>query len=271
MTTRARAGDPAGVPSVRRWSLAELGLSGVLLALAAASWVLVHLLSAPGMSTGILTGARPMTDAPRSPTAVLLFLVAWTVMMAAMMLPSIVPFTIGISRLMRARGGPRAGLPVLTVGYFLVWIGIGAVAYALLAVFERVPGTRDTAPRVGAAVLVVAGVYQLTPLKRVCLRHCRSPVLLVMQHGSSALASRAGAFRVGLVHGGYCLGCCWALMTILLAAGAMSLTWMALIAALIAVEKLSRRAELVSWILGGLLVAAGLALLVSPGTLPAVS
>jgi predicted metal-binding membrane protein len=128
-----------------------------------------------------------------------------------------------------------------------------------------------TRARTGAGVLLVAGIYQLTPLKRICLRHCRSPLLLVMQHGQAALRSRFGATRAGLAHGGYCLGCCWALMGVLVAAGVMSLTWMATIAAVIAMEKLHRHGELISRILGGLTLVVALALLVEPAALPAMS
>jgi predicted metal-binding membrane protein len=120
-------------------------------------------------------------------------------------------------------------------------------------------------------VLLAAGAYQLTPLKRVCPQHCRLPLLLVIQHGQTALRGPFGAARAGLAHDGYCLGCCWALMAILLAAGAMSLTWMAVIAAIVALEKLHRHGELMSRVLGGLLLAAGLALLVQPAALPTMS
>lgn len=237
MTARARTGEPTGIPPLRRWSRAELALSGLLLAIAAVAWLLTHELSEPGMRSGILTGANPMDDTMRLPVlAVVLFLATWTVMMAAMMLPSIVPFTIGISRLLSASGARRGGLAVLTLGYFLIWIATGMVAYVLVRGFELLAVDPETAARTGAGVLLAAGAYQLTPLKRVCLRHCRSPMLLVLQHGQAALRSRFGAARAGLAHGGYCLGCCWALMAILVAAGVMSLTWMAIIAAVVALD-----------------------------------
>lgn len=272
MSPRADTGERTGIPPVRRWSRAELALSGLLLAIAAVAWVLTHLLSEPGMQTGILTGAEPMDDAMRPPVlAVVLFLVTWTVMMAAMMLPSIVPFTIGISRLLRASGARRGRLAALTFSYFLIWVVTGVAAYLVLRGFELVAGSTETRARAGAVVLLAAGVYQLTPLKRVCLRHCRSPLLLVLQHGQAALRSRFGAAWAGLAHGGYCLGCCWALMAVLLAAGVMSLIWMAIIAAIVATEKWHRHGELISRVLGGLFLAAGLALLVEPAVLPTMS
>jgi predicted metal-binding membrane protein len=268
----SHTGERTGIPSVRRWSRAELALSGLLLAIAAAAWLLTHQLSEPSMRTGILTGVDPMEDTMRPPVlAVVLFLATWTVMMAAMMLPSIVPFTIGISRLLRASGARRGGLAGLTLSYFLIWVATGVAAYLLLRGFELLAVNPDTRARTGAGVLLAAGAYQLTPLKRVCLRRCRSPVLLVLHHGQAALRSRFGAARAGLAHGGYCLGCCWALMAVLLAAGVMSLTWMAIIAAVIALEKLHRHGELISRVLGSLILVAGLALLVEPAMLPAMS
>jgi predicted metal-binding membrane protein len=272
MTARARTAESTGIPPLRRWSRAELALSGLLLAIAAVAWLLSHELSEPGMRNGILTGAEPMDDSMRPPVlAVVLFLATWTVMMAAMMLPGIVPFTVGISRLLRASGARRGRLAALNVGYFLIWVVTGVGAYLLVRGFETLAVDPETRARVGAVVLLTAGVYQLTPLKRVCLRHCRSPMLLVLQHGQGALRSRIGAARAGLAHGGYCLGCCWALMAVLVAAGVMSLVWMAIIAAVVALEKLNRHGELISRILGGLLLVAGVALLVEPAVLPAMS
>jgi predicted metal-binding membrane protein len=272
VSPRTDTGERTGIPPVRRWSRAELALSGLLLAIAAVAWVFSHQLSEPGMQTGILTGAEAMDDAMRPPAlAVALFLVTWTVMMAAMMLPSIVPFTIGVSRLLRARGTRRGRLAALTFSYFLIWVATGVGAYLVLRGFELVAGNAETRARTGAIVLLTAGAYQLTPLKRVCLRHCRSPVLLVVQHGQAALRSRFGAARAGLAHGGYCLGCCWALMVVLLAAGVMSLVWMSVIAAIVATEKWHRHGEPISRVLGGLFLAAGLILLVEPAVLPAMS
>jgi predicted metal-binding membrane protein len=264
MSPPTDTGQRTGIPPVRRWSRAELGLSGLLLAIAAVAWVLTDRLSEPGMQIGILTGAEPMGDEMRPPVlAVVLFLATWTVMMAAMMLPTIVPFTIGISRLLQASGARRGRLTALTFSYFLIWVATGVAAYGVLHGFELIVGDPETQARAGAAVLLAAGAYQLTPLKRVCLRHCRSPVLLVLQHGQAALRSRFGAARAGFAHGGYCLGCCWALMAVLLAAGAMSLIWMAGIAAIVALEKWHRHGELIARVLGGLFLAAGLVLLLS--------
>lgn len=266
-------GPVLGMPRLRRWSLAELLLAGVLLALAGAAWLLTNRLSTPDMRVGILTGAQPMDGGMRPwPLDAALFLVTWVVMMAAMMLPSIVPFTVRMARLMRARGAGGARTIALIVGYFLVWTGMGAASYLVLRGFEAiVVGPGAMAVRVGAVVLLAAGIYQLTPLKRMCLQHCRSPALLLLHHGERAVRSRFGALRVGIGHGVYCMGCCWALMVVLLAAGVMSLVWMGVIAAVVAVEKVNLHGEAISFVLGRLLIVLALFLFIEPGVLAVVS
>lgn len=258
-----------GIPPLRRWSHTELLLAGLLLVLAAAGWLLAALLATRDMQSGILTGAQPMGESMHPwPVEAGLFLLTWMVMMAAMMLPSIVPFTVGVARLMRLRGAGRGGTVTMTIAYVLIWAGTGILAYPAVRGLQQVSaGPTEVAVRIGAVVLLAAGLYQFTPLKRVCLRRCRSPVFLVLQHGQRATRSRLGALQAGIQHGAYCLGCCWALIAVLLAAGAMSLAWMGVIAAIVALEKVSKRAETISRALGGVLVAVGLFLLVAPSVL----
>jgi len=260
------------IPSLRRWSRREVFLAGVLLTLAASAWTLTHLMGTPEMRAGILTGAQPMGDMmPAGLVGAALFLVTWIVMMAAMMLPSLVPFTIGVGRLMRAGGAGRSGTALLTLGYFAVWVATGAIAYLVWRGFEELSvRSSAAAARVGSAVLLGAAIYQLTPLKRVCLRHCRSPSLLLLQHGPQAVASRFGATRAGLAHGLYCLGCCWALMGVLLALGVMSIVWMGVVAAVIAVEKVTRYGEHISRGLGVLLAALAVLVLLDPAVLATI-
>ena len=270
MTTGGRTAPE--LPSLRRWSRREAFLAGVLLTLAASAWTLTHLLGTPEMRAGILTGSQPMGDMmPSEQMGAAFFLATWIVMMAAMMLPSLVPFTIGVSRLMRAGGAGRSGTALLTIGYFAVWVGTGAIAYLVWRGLEELSGgSTETAARAGAAVLFGAAIYQLTPLKRVCLRHCRSPNLLLLQHGPQAVTSRFGATRAGLAHGLYCLGCCWALMAVLLALGVMSLVWMGVVAAVIAVEKVTRYGEQISRGLGVLLAALAVLVLLDPAVLATI-
>jgi predicted metal-binding membrane protein len=248
-------------------------LAGVLLGLAAAAWLLTHLLGSPAMRVGVLTGADPGGDMmmPADQMSAAFSLTTWVVMMAAMMLPSLVPFTIGVSRQMRAGGAGRSGTVLLTLGYFTVWTTTGGIAYVVWRSFEELAAASSTTvSRAGAAVLAGAAVYELTPLKRVCLRHCRSPVALLLQHGPRAVASRRGAFRAGVAHGAYCLGCCWALMAVLLALGVMSLVWMGVVASVIAMEKVTRHGERTSQAVGLLLAALTVTVLLEPDLLATI-
>jgi predicted metal-binding membrane protein len=153
-----------------------------------------------------------------------LWLGAWTVMMAAMMLPSASPLV-----LLYSRRSDTLASTLLMAGYLLTWAFVGLAAYA---VAMRLPDPGDGAV---AAVLIAAGVYQFTPLKSACLRRCRSPVDFLVTHWR---AGRLGALRIGLEHAAYCVGCCWALMAVLVVAGAMGLVWVVAIAAAVAAEKL---------------------------------
>jgi predicted metal-binding membrane protein len=152
------------------------------------------------------------------------FVLAWTVMMVAMMLPSAAPFI-----LLYRQGSSGRDTAILTAGYVLVWALAGIPAYVF---HERLPMA------VGPVALAAAGVYQLTPLKTACLHHCRTPAdFLVQRWGRAPL-------RLGIEHGAWCLGCCWALMVVLVMVGSMGLAWVVGIAALVAVEKLTRRGVL---------------------------
>lgn len=171
------------------------------------------------------------------------FLVAWAVMMAAMMFPAAAPMLLLFQRVhtqRRAGGGAFVPTWVFVAGYLLVWTVAGTATYALVRLGSDLAGRLSAAERERwaaialGAVLLLAGLYQLTPLKRVCLDHCRSPLDFVMTHWREG---RLGALRMGVVHGAYCLGCCWALFAVLVAAGVMSLAWMALLTLVVFAEK----------------------------------
>jgi predicted metal-binding membrane protein len=170
------------------------------------------------------------------------FLLAWTVMMAAMMLPSAAPLVLVHGERGRAR---------LLLGYLLVWAAAGLPVYALAAAVDLM-----TVPSAAVAtVLAVAGAYQFTPLKNVCLRACRSPLDFI------ALRWGRGPFRLGVDHGAYCVGCCWALMAVLVAAAAMSVVAAAVIAAVVFAEKVLPAGEWTARAAGfALLAAAGVVL-----------
>jgi predicted metal-binding membrane protein len=171
------------------------------------------------------------------------FVVAWAIMMAAMMLPAVTPMLL----LYRTIAGKSMSTNtafvstwILVSGYLLVWTVVGVGVYALtglgveLAGRSGLAGHERWASIVLGAILVVAGLYQFTPLKHACLRQCQSPFGFIMGHWRGGTI---GALRMGIVHGLYCLGCCWALFAVLVAAGVMSLAWMLLLTLVVFAEK----------------------------------
>lgn len=167
------------------------------------------------------------------------FMPVWVAMMSAMMLPAVAPVASMYLRgvRMQSNGWLRVfRVGTLVVGYLAVWTAFGVFAFVAAWGSERLA---EIAPRAalwaGALIFTVAGFYQLTPLKDRCLKHCRSPLGLLLHFGS--YSGRARDLRVGLAHGGFCLGCCWALMVVLIAVGIMNVIWMAALAVLIFLEK----------------------------------
>jgi predicted metal-binding membrane protein len=202
----------------------------------------------------------------------LLFLGMWTVMMAGMMLPAVTPLVATYQQVYRERARVgRASVPasILIAGYLVTWAAFGLAAYLIDRGAEswadRAQKVRDVAPVVGGLLLLVAGLYQWTPLKRACLRWCRTPAHFVLVDWREG---RFGAFRMGLHNGLYCVGCCWAMMVALLVVGVMSLPWLALLAVVIFVEKNSRFAVPAGHALAVLLIVSGVVLAVWPGALP---
>jgi predicted metal-binding membrane protein len=193
-----------------------------------------------------------------------LFLVFWVVMMAAMMFPSITPVAVLWTRSIAGRtsGWVRlARTSGFVSGYLIAWSLYGVAAFAALRAVERVLRISPDASRwIGFAVFLAAGIYQLTPLKDVCLSHCRSPMVAFLHYAN--LKGRVRDLRVGLHHGAYCVGCCWGIMLVLVAVGVMNLPIMAALATVIALEKLWAHGRLLTYALGaGFLLLAGVALL----------
>lgn len=190
-----------------------------------------------------------------------MFAAMWVAMMVAMMLPSTLPMLLLYRRAQRFRREAHLGLLCWLVGsgYFLVWLLFGMVAFAAGAMIARAAmqsGTFSRAiPLASGVALVVAGIYQLTPWKSACLRHCRDPLLLLAGHVQGGWR---GALRLGLHHGAFCAACCWALMLIQLVLGVMSLVVMAVVAVVIALEKLLPRGLLVARLTGAAAIATGL-------------
>ncbi len=218
----------SGSPGLARLRPAPAaGEVAFLLILAAGAWAATVAL-ARGM-TG-MTGTMGLGLAA--------FVPVWALMMAAMMLPSVSPVASLYARTIQGRRAMRvAGL---VAGYLAVWSAAGVPAYGLAWVSGWVTGKHPSAAHVMAvAVFAICGIYQLTPLKDRCLAHCRSPLGLLLHYGS--YRGRFRDLRVGVHHGGYCLGCCWGLMVILIAVGVMNLAAMVGLAALVLIEKVWRR------------------------------
>src|SRR5436305_3466803 len=186
----------------------------------------------------------------------------WAVMMAAMMLPSVAPVTLLVANIARqraAKGGAfGAGTALFVLGYLVVWVGFAGLATLLQWGLDEAGLLSDTmalANRlVAAAVLVAAGVYQITPLKEACLRHCRSPLDFLLFHWREG---GLAALKSGVGHGAYCLGCCWMLMALLFVGGIMNLAWIAAIALLVLIEKTLPGGSWMGRVVGAVLVAWG--------------
>ncbi len=198
------------------------------------------------------------------------FFGVWVVMMAAMMFPSVAPTVALYSRLTKSRS-PALPL-VFTSGYLLTWAAVGALAFGVAVGGGRVAGgvlAWDRAGRwVAGATLIVAAVYELTPLKDVCLGKCRSPLGFLLGEWRDG---PAGALSMGVKHGAWCVGCCWALMASLFALGVMSLVWMAVVAALIAAEKLVPWRRVATYGTAGLLLVVGVLLVAAPDAVPGLT
>jgi len=198
------------------------------------------------------------------------FLGAWVAMMAAMMFPSVAPTVALYSRMTRRHG--FAGPSLFTSGYLAVWSTAGLVGYGVFRAGRSALGGDLAWDRGGrwlaAGVLLAAAVYELTPLKDVCLARCRSPLGFLL---GSWRDGRRGALEMGARHGAWCLGCCWALMAALFALGVMSLTWMILVAALIALEKTLPWQRAATWSTALVLVVLAVWVAAAPEALPGLT
>jgi predicted metal-binding membrane protein len=235
---------------------ARLGLVALLFALAALAWWLT------------VDRMRGMDEGPGTDLGTLgWFLGVWVVMMAAMMFPSISPTVALYSRMTRKRA-PLAPL-VFASGYLLTWTTAGIVAFGVSDLGGGLLGDElawDRAGRwVGGATLLAAAIYELTPLKDVCLGKCRSPLGFLLGTWRGGLS---GALQMGMGHGAWCIGCCWALTATLFALGVMSIAWMAFLAALIAAEKTLPWRRSVTYGTAAILLVLGVLLVAAPDWIP---
>ena len=246
--------------------LIRYGLIAALLALAAVGWLVTDERMA-GMDMG--PGTAPGTLG--------FWVVSWVVMMAAMMFPSIAPMVLMQRRIQqgkreRGQAVELGATSLFVAGYLLTWSVAGLVGYAILwAGNGWSPAFLDwdeAGPYVAGGAILLAGVYQLTPFKDACLTKCRSPFEFLL---SAWRPSRFGALRMGIEHGAWCVGCCWALMVALLALGVMSVAWMVFIAALIALEKLLPSKKVANRSVAVMLVVLGLGVAFAADDVPGLT
>ena len=244
-----------------RWIV---GLAVALICLLSWAWILPMSRDMYGPMTG--ASVWMMRESWNATHLVLLFAM-WLVMMVGMMLPSAAPTLLLYAMVVRkdaGTGSPIARVYAFLFGYLLCWAAFSLVATALqrwLSAARRLSPMMELQNRpLIAAVLVVAGLYQLTPLKHGCLRHCRAPAAFISEHWHPGLA---GALRMGAVHGLYCLGCCWALMLLLFAGGVMNLLCIALLTLFVLLEKLAPFGQRTAALAGFVLIVAGAAIALS--------
>lgn len=255
--------QPSAVPhsSAPRIDAATAWCIGVL-AVCLLAWT-VALIVMAGMDRGPGT---PLHDFPT-------FLVGWVIMLAAMMLPSEVNYIRAYAALLDGRVASQRervlSLGSFIAGYGLAWIAYGVVAFGLDAIVRETASDiiflYRAGPLLAGATLILAGVYQVSSLKRACLTHCRSPISYFARHWRYG---RRGALRMGLSHGLVCVACCWALMAVMFAVGAMSLIWMGLLAFLMFAEKIFPFGHKLAVPTALLLWAMGLWIVFSPDTAP---
>lgn len=230
-----------------------------LLGLAAAGWAVLAGLEGAAAPVSII-GVLCVSDGSVG-YSYLSALAMWAAMVLAMMLPAAAPMLlvyIDIGDAAAARGMTIASPAFLVGGYASIWLLFSAAAAALQASLPNIAGVPPSSPILAAALLVGAGLYQFSPIKRSCLSKCRRPMTYFMAHWTG---NRLGVFRMGLTQGMLCLGCCWALMTLGLAAGFMNILWMAMLAVAMVLEKIIPRPAPFTRVLGAGLLIAGITVL----------
>jgi len=247
---------------LRRDRLIVLSSLAVIIAL---SWTYVSYLASGMQDMDVATQmAMPQMQAWGVTEFVLTF-VMWAVMMVAMMTPSAAPMILmfaGVNRRRQKQQVPYVPTSVFLLGYLVIWAAFSVLATAaqwgLHAVSLLSPMMVSTSPVLGGILLLIAGIYQWTPLKHACLSKCRSPLGFILNEWREG---RWGAFLMGLKHGSYCTGCCWSLMALLFVAGVMNLLWVAAIAGFILLEKVAPAGHRMGRAAGVLMVAGGVVLL----------
>lgn len=223
------------------------------------AWDMSHMNMAMDMAMPMM---QPWTLSDFSLTFIM-----WAVMMVAMMVPSAAPMVLTYGETQRrnhASSRPFGPTTLFLMGYIIVWVGFSLIATTAQWFLHRAallsPMMVTTSTILGSSLLILAGVFQFTPFKQACLHHCRTPFAFFLNEWRDG---PGGAFVMGLKHGSYCLGCCWFLMALLFVAGVMNLVWVATLAVLVLLEKVTPFGTMLSKILGVLFVVWGLWLLSS--------
>jgi predicted metal-binding membrane protein len=238
-------------------------LAGSLILIAALAWIYIAFVAnadMAGMPTDMVMPFRPWTELDFA-----LMFVMWSVMMVGMMLPSAAPAILlfaAFTRRQREQGHVMAPAGAFVAGYLIAWtifsLGATLLQWGLEALALVSPMMIATSPVLGGGLLIAAGLYQWTPVKHVCLAHCRAPLDFVARRFRPGVG---GALRMGMEHGAFCVGCCWALMGLLFFAGVMNLVWVALIAIFVLLEKIAPFGAQSGRLSGLLLIATGLFIL----------
>jgi predicted metal-binding membrane protein len=254
------------VPALRRPDRVQALVLALLVGAAVLAWILTRQRML-GMDSG------PGTD----PGSLGFYVVSWVVMMSAMMFPSIVPMVLTfafVQRRRRERGALDRVVSswLFVAGYLVIWTAFGLAAYGLLAGVRSLSidafSWHRGGPYLAGAVLLAAAAYQLTPAKDACLRRCRGPLDFVLGHWHEG---SWGALRMGVVHGAWCIGCCWGLMAALFALGVMSIPWMIVVAGMIALEKLLPWKAAANRAIALTLIVLGVGVAFSPGHVPGLT
>lgn len=240
-------------------------ISACLILLTALAWAyLFHLdreMSAAMKYGQAMADMGMSMDMPWTTTDVVVAFAMWAVMMVGMMTPSAAPVVLLFAGMRHRSGAQRvpAVVAAFVTGYLLVWVlfsaGAALAQWGLHQAALLSPAMTTSSARLGAAILIAAGVYQLTPFKGTCLTHCRSPLGFLMSHWREGTI---GALRMGVIHGTYCLGCCWALMCVLFVVGVMNLMWVAAIAIFVLVEKVGPAGTFVARAAGIAMIGTGI-------------
>jgi len=217
------------------------------------------------MEYGMQMAAMGMTmNKPWTAADIFFTFAMWAVMMVGMMAGTVVPMLLLFAGTQAGRGerGGAPGILIFGLGYFTVWIGFSTLAalaqWGLHGAAMLSPAMKTSSPGLAGVILLAAGAYQLTPWKGRCLTHCRSPLGFLMTNWREG---KLGAIQMGVHHGAYCLGCCWALMCVLFVVGVMNLVWVAALTALVMIEKIGPAGAIVARIVGAVIVVRGLFLI----------